>query len=152
MPIFLTHPLRHGGKHLHTKPPPPRQRQKFSQGISLGTFNLRGGRDSGLTQTIRAVQMGSFDLMILTETIITDQDYFCNRLGYNVVFSPMTTAAAGITQGGVGLVVQDQPQGWRVKSKRFHGPNGVIGEVVTDRKRTPIIGAYLPSSALEYLP
>ena len=52
----------------------------------------------------------------------------------------------------MGLVVRDQPQVWIIELTRFHGPNIVICEVVTDRKCTLIIGAYLPPSTLEHLP
>ena len=52
----------------------------------LGTFNICNGRVFGLVQGIRAVQIGGFDLMILTETNITERDYCCNILGYNVVY------------------------------------------------------------------
>ena len=62
-----------------------------------------------------------------------------------------TTAAVG-AQVGVCLVIQDWPQGWSVYSTRFHGPNVVSYKVITNRKRTPIIGAYLLPSTLEHLP
>ena len=67
-------------------------------------------RDFWIAQAICAVQISGFDLMVVTETKITYQDYCCNRLGYNVVCFPDTTLAAGSAQGGVGLVVWDQPQ------------------------------------------
>ena len=35
---------------------------------------------------------------------------------------------------------------------RFHGPNVVICEVVTGRKRSPLISIYLPPSTLDHLP
>ena len=85
MPICLSHPIRHVGDHLHMAPPPLRRRQPHPQGISLGTFNIRGGWDYGVTQAIWAVQVGRFDVMLMTDTKITDQAYCCNRLGYDVV-------------------------------------------------------------------
>ena len=42
-------------------------------------------------------------------------------------------------------------QGLTPGLKRFHGPNMVRCEDVTDRKRTPIIGACLLTSNLEHL-
>ena len=38
--------------------------------------------------------------MILTNNKITDQAYFCNRMGYDLVCSSMSMEAAGGTQGG----------------------------------------------------
>ena len=66
----------------------------------------------------------------------------------------MRTTTAGGEQGGGCLVVRDRPQGWSVELMRFHDPNVVRCEVfnVTDRKRKPVIGAYLPPSTLEHLP
>ena len=66
----------------------------------------------------------------------------------------MIMEAAGGAQGewGVVLVVWDRPQVWSVESMRFHVPNVVIWEVVTDGKQTLNIGAYLPNSILENLP
>ena len=46
-------------------------------------------------------RIGGFDLMILTETRITDQDYYCNRVIYNVVCSPMRMIVVDGAQGGV---------------------------------------------------
>ena len=89
--------------------------------------------------------------MILTENKITNQDYVCNRLVYVVVCLLMITTAAGDTQWGVCLVVRDQLQVWSVESTRFHRPNVVSCEVITDRKRTPIFGKDLPPSTLQNL-
>ena len=52
----------------------------------------------------------------------------------------------------MGLVVCNQPQVWSVESMRFHGMNVLICEVITNKKRTKIIGVYLPTSTLENLP
>ena len=70
-------------------------------------------------------------------------------LGYNVVFLSAITTDAGEEQGGVGLVVREN--GWSVNFTQFHGSNVVSCEVVTSGKRTPIIGAYLPPSAMDHL-
>ena len=80
--------------------------------------------------------------MVLTETKITDHYYFHNRLGYNVVCFPAITTTTGGVQEGVGLVVQDRPQGWSIESTPFHRPKVVICEVFTGVKHSPLIGAY----------
>ena len=71
---------------------------------------------------------------------------------YNVVCLSDITTNRGGAQGGVGLVLRDQPKGWRVESMRFHGPNVVICEIVAGVKRTQLISAYLPLSTLWHLP
>ena len=45
--------------------------------------------------------------MILTKTNISNEAYFHNRIDYDVVSLPAAAATSGITQGGVGLVVQE---------------------------------------------
>ena len=129
-------------------PLPPRLRPPRPQGLSLGTFNICNGRGSGLFQAIRAVQIGGFDLTVLTETKIMDQAYCCNRLGYNLVFLPEITTAAGGAQGEVGLVFREQPEGWITDLMKFLELNVVSCEFVTGGQRTPLIGAYLPTSTL----
>ena len=51
----------------------------------------------------------------------------------------------------MGLVVKYWPKGWSVELTRFHRPNVVRCDIVTSRKRTPLIGAYLSPSTLEHL-
>ena len=44
----------------------------------------------------------SFNLMIMTDTKITEQDYWRNSMGYNVVCFQSIPAAAGDAKGGSG--------------------------------------------------
>ena len=103
----------------------------------------------GLPEVICSVKQGNYDLVILTETKIPDAVYCHNCLGYDVVCSEATVAKAGRTQGGgVGLVARELIEGWIIKSTRFHGPNLVRCKVISGYQKTPLIGAYLPSSIL----
>ena len=47
---------------------------------------------------------------------------------------------------------QEIPEGYIVKSTRFHGPNVVSCEIVSGNQLTPLIGYYLPPSTLYHLP
>ena len=58
-----------------------------------------------LTQDIWVVQLVNYNVMILTETNISDETYCQNRIGYKVVCLPMTATAARVTQGRVVLIV-----------------------------------------------
>ena len=111
MPIFITQLISHGEYHLHTAPLPLCRRTLHPWGLSLGTLNIRDSQGSGFSPAIQVVQISIFKLMILMETNILDQAYCYNRLVYNVVLLTMITVAAGGEQGGVCLVVRDQPQG-----------------------------------------
>ena len=86
MPIIcFTQLNHHGGDRLHSAVPPPRRRPPRPQVLSIGDLNIRDGPGFEIEQAIRAVQIGGFNLMILTETEVTDQAYCHSRLGYDVV-------------------------------------------------------------------
>ena len=65
----------------------------------MGTYNIRDSCVFGLSQAIRAVEQGNYDLVILTETKIPDAVYCHNFLGYDAVYSKATVTAAGGSQG-----------------------------------------------------
>ena len=80
-------------------PPPPRRRMPCPWGISLGNLKIRNDRGSSLAQATWAVQIGGFDLMIMTETKINDQDHCCIRMGYDVVVPPTRITVEDSAQG-----------------------------------------------------
>ena len=133
-------------------PAPPRHRSPRRQGLSLGAYNIFYGWGFGLDQAIQAFHLVRFDAMLLTNTKITSESYFHNRLGYDMVCFPAVTTDTIRAQGVVGLVFIERPQGWGVESMRFHRPNVVSLEVISSGKRTPLIREYLPPTPLEYLP
>ena len=75
MPIYFTKLIRHGMDCLNTAPPPALHRFLYPQGLSLGTYNIRDSWGFSIAQSTRAVQISGFDLMVLTETNISDQSY-----------------------------------------------------------------------------
>ena len=85
----------------------------------------------GIVQDIQAERIGGFNLIIITETKITDQSYFHNKMGYDVVCLQAITTEDGNMQGEVGMVVRYQSQGWIIELTRLHGKNMVRFEVVT---------------------
>ena len=130
MPICFVWPVRHGGELLHMAPAPLRLHWMLHpQGLFLRTFNICYCQVFGLTQGIWAIYIGSFNLMILMETNITNQAYLRNNLGYDMVCFPDITTSVGGAQKGLGLVVWDQPQGWSIELMRFHGLNVVSTRV-----------------------
>ena len=68
-----------------------------------------------------------------------------------VCFSMIMTAAGGM-QRGVGLVVQDRPQGLSIESTLFHMPNVGSCNIFAGGHFTSLIGAYLLPSILYHLP
>ena len=55
--------------------PPPRRPSRYYV-LYLGDYHICDGRVSKLMESIQVAQSGGFDLMILMETNITDNDYF----------------------------------------------------------------------------
>ena len=53
---------------------------------------------------------------------------------------------------GAALVTKSTPDGWHVEDTRFHGPNVLSCVTVSGPQRMPLIGAYLPTSSLAFLP
>ena len=89
--------------------------------------------------------------MILSDTKVTDQAYFQNRMGCDVVCFLSITEESGGAQGVVGMVVCDRLKVWSFELTHFHGLNVVSSKFVSGGKRTPLIGAYLPPSTMENL-
>ena len=105
MRICFTHPFSHGREHIYTAPPQLRHKPPFPRGLNLGVYNIRNGRGFGLDQSIWAVQLIRYDVMMLTETKISDEAYCHTWLGCDMVcFLASATSARG-AQGGVVLVV-----------------------------------------------
>ena len=77
--------ILHGRERLNSAPPPLRRQPSLPQGLSIETYNIRNGRGFEISQAIRVVQVGGFDLMILMETKVTVPAYCHNRLGYYMV-------------------------------------------------------------------
>ena len=152
MPISFTLLIQHGANQLHLVLTLPRHRPPHPPGLTIGMLNIRYGRAFGIVQAVRAVELGRFDLMVLTGTNISTSVYCWNWLGCDIVYSLSWPAIARGVQVGVGLVSWDRPMGWSLESTRFHGSNMVSCNIIPGTSRTPIVGGYLPPSILFHLP
>ena len=65
-------------------------------------------------QAIRAVQIGNYNLMLLTETNIPYEAYCYNRWGYGAVCSQIVGTTAKGAQWRVDLVIRKRPESWSV--------------------------------------
>ena len=74
MIVFSTHPLFHSRYRLNMVNPPPRP-----WGLILGTYNICDGQYSSFYQSIRVVQLRNHNVMMLTETKISEKAY-CQKL------------------------------------------------------------------------
>jgi hypothetical protein len=64
----------------------------------------------------------------------------------------ITCSQALPNQGGVALITRANPDGWSIKSTRFHGPNVLSCLIVAGGIQTPLIGAYFSPASLDSLP
>ena len=69
-------------------------------GLNLGTYNIRDGQGFGLSQEIRAIERGNYNVMLLTDTNIPDAVFCHNFLEYDVVSSKETVTMSEGTQVG----------------------------------------------------
>jgi hypothetical protein len=147
--IQFTQPITHCNDPLHTQPV---TKSPKPPSITIGTYNIRDSQNSGLAAAVRAIQLGNYNLAILTETKIPDNIYTKHCLDYHVVCSQATPGPNGGAQGGIALCTRQQPEGWEIESTQFHGPNVLSCLIVTGDTRMPFIGVYLPPSNLTSLP
>lgn len=115
--------------------------------ITIATYNICSGRKGRLELALRAAAQMNLDLGILTETKLTDGIYTRNSSGYQVV----ATDAPSKHQGGIALFYRESEY-WQVESLVKHGPNVISFELVSGRRRTPMIGGYIPPDDLTTLP
>ena len=139
--MYITQPKMHSRDRLHMVPLSRHLPRPW--GLSLGKYHTRNGQGSVIVQAIWAARIGSFDLMILTETKITNKAYCRNRMGYDVVCSKDITTVDGDAQGRVVMIVREQLQGCIIELMQFHGPNMLIFKVVT-KKRTLLVQSLPP--------
>ena len=74
----------------------------------IGTYNIRDGRglggDGGLITSLRAVREANLDLVILTETKISNEIYTKAAFDYKVDCTAAQHGPRGGGQGGIALV------------------------------------------------
>ena len=75
--------------------------------LAIGTLNICNVMGFRIAQEVQVVDLGGFNLMVLTKTNISMTAYFRNQIGYNMVCSTAHSSRAGGEQGVVVLVLQD---------------------------------------------
>ena len=67
-----------------------------------GNYHIRNNQGSRITQAIRSSQICGFNLMIMTDTKITNHAYFQNSIEYYVLCLKAIVTVDGYAQGGGG--------------------------------------------------
>ena len=78
-----------------------------SRAFTLAAWNIRCGRNAGLTSAAKGLAQMGVGLAILTETKITDDRYTRLASGYKILASK----AASHNQGGIALLWRENHQG-----------------------------------------
>ena len=144
MQIHFTRPLCHGYDRIHALTSPLRRRSPCSHGLKLGMYNIQYGQGFGLPQALKAVQLGKYDLVLLTETKTLDSVHCKIFRRYDIVCSMAATTASGGAQGDMGLLYMENTEGWYIESTYFRGPNLMNCGIVSGLKQTPLIRYYPP--------
>jgi hypothetical protein len=72
--------------------------------IRIGTYNIRNGRAGNLEGGLRAMNKMNMDIVLFTETKLTDDQHTKKAFGYDVV----ATKARSKAQGGVAQILRVQ--------------------------------------------
>ena len=108
--------------------------------LTIGTLNIRDGRNSRLAIAMRCMRQMNVGLGVLTETKISHDMYPHYSEGYTIVCTKSKKR-----QGGVALFFE-QSKDWSVEGTKAFGPNVIRTTLVSGNKRWYIIGAYIPPS------
>jgi len=106
----------------------------------LAAWNIRCGRNAGLTSAAKGLAQMGVGIAVVTETKITDDRYTRLASGYKILASK----AASHNQGGIALLWKENHQGFEVESAKILTPNLLTFQFVTGDERFYCMGIYLP--------
>jgi hypothetical protein len=107
--------------------------------IRIGTYNIRNGRAGNLEGALRAMNKMNIDIVLLTETKLTNEQHTKKALGYEMV----ATKARSKAQGGVALIYRESEY-WTVESVKLFGSGVISFQLATGQKRYSCVGGYIP--------
>jgi hypothetical protein len=111
-----------------------------SGAFRLAAWNIRCGRNAGLTSAAKGLAQMGAGLAIVTETKISDNRYTRLASGYKILASK----AASHNQGGIALLWKENHQGFEVESAKIVTPNLLTFQEVTVNNRFYCMGVYIP--------
>ena len=117
-------------------PPSPGDGKAFT----LAAWNIRCGRNAGLTSVAKGLAQMGVGLAVVTETNIMDARYTRLASGYKILASK----AASHNQGGIAMLWKENHQGFEVELAKKMTPNLLTFQLVTGDERFYCMGIYLP--------
>jgi hypothetical protein len=107
--------------------------------IRIGTYNIMNGRAGNMEGTLWAMNKMNMDIVLLTETKLTNDQYTKRAFGYDVV----ATKARSKAHGGVALIYRESEY-WIVESVKHFGSDVISFQLATGQKRYSCVGGYIP--------
>jgi hypothetical protein len=107
--------------------------------IRIGTYNIRNGRAGNLEGPLWVINNMNVDIVLLTETKLTNDQHTKRAFGYDVV----TTEARSKAQGGVALIYRESEY-WTVESVKRLGSEVISFQLATGQIRYSCVGGYIP--------
>ena len=98
-----------------------------SGAFTLAAWNIRCGRNAGLTSAAKGLAQMGVGIAVVTETKITDDRYTRLASGYKILASK----AASHNQGGIAMLWKENHQGFEVESAKILTPNLLTFQLVT---------------------
>jgi hypothetical protein len=108
--------------------------------FTLAAWNIRCGRNAGLTSAAKGLEQMGAGLAVVTETKITDDRYTRLASGYKILASK----AASHNQGGIALLWKENHQGFEVELAKIVTPNLLTFQLVTGDELFYCMGVYIP--------
>jgi hypothetical protein len=102
-----------------------------SGAFTLAAWNIRCGRDGGLSSAAKGLAQIGVSLAILMETKVTDDHHPCLASGYNI----LVLKAASHNQGGIALLPKEYCGDYEVELARITMPNLLTFQLVTGNKQ-----------------
>jgi exonuclease III len=107
--------------------------------IINGMYNIRNGRAVNLEGALREMNKMNMDIILLTETRLTNDQHTKRAFGYDVV----AIKARSKAQGGVALIYRESEY-WTVESVKCFGSDVISFQLATGQKSYSWVGGYIP--------
>jgi hypothetical protein len=107
--------------------------------IRIGTYNIMNGRAGNLEGALWAMLKMNMDIVLLTETKLTNDQHTKKAFGYDVILTKTRSKA----QGGVALIYRESEY-WTVESVKHFGSDVISCQLETGQKRYSCVGGYIP--------
>jgi hypothetical protein len=121
---------------ISSAPPLPGGGRAFT----LAAWNIRCGRNAGMTSAAKGLEQMGVGLAVLMETKLTDDCYTCLASGFKI----LALKATSHNQGEIALLWKENHLGYEVESAQIATPNFLTFQLVTGDERFYCMGIYIP--------